>query len=228
MEVKNHSLRRKIDYLFLISTNAKYKLVSVFCLFLTASVFSKRESQGKRTSSWAPTPQFQNWFRSPWARQGGKHTSRRPETNVEGATWPRVPHASPRCPWKQRPAGEAAPGPRGLQFRPPVPPPPRPRDPQNRRAGSAPRLPTRPRTTSPGATQPQASRRGSALLPQAAKASRGASAAAASSRPAPQAPAWTEAALLSHLRSHHHDLRQLDDVGAHRIEDVLEFVNNRN
>lgn len=33
---------------------------------------------------------------------------------------------------------------------------------------------------------------------------------------------------LAHLRPDHHDLRQLDDIGAHRVEDVLQLVNDRN
>lgn len=31
----------------------------------------------------------------------------------------------------------------------------------------------------------------------------------------------------SYLRSHYDDLRQLDDVGAHRVEDVLQFIDDR-
>lgn len=120
----------------------------------------------------------------------------------------RVPTASPRCPWKQRPVGKAAPGPGGLQFRLPTHPSPTPPMGPARPAAPAPPLASRqgpdsqPQGISDQGEQARQSRGGpevpsSALLPQAAKAGPGACAAAAPTRPASRALAWADVALVS-------------------------------
>lgn len=143
------------------------------------------------------------------------------------------------CPCKQRPAGQAAPGPGGLQFSPPagpsLSPPPGPAGP------AAPTPPLVSRQGPDSQARSNAARGGkarqspgspgnpsSALSLQAEKASWERPLPQTPTRPAPRTLAWADAALVSYLRSHHNDLRQLDDVGAHRVEDILELVDNRN
>lgn len=152
----------------------------------------------------------------------------------------RVPRASPRCPWKQRPVGKAAPGPGGLQFRPPTHPSPIPPMGPARPAAPAPPLASWPGPDSqPQCNSAQGERHGRARAgvapgPQAALSSHrpqrlARERAPLQPQPGPRPGLWPGQTLpLSHLRSHHDNLRQLDDVGAHSVEDVLELVDNRN
>lgn len=160
----------------------------------------------------------------PAARAGSEHAARRPQRRARAAPAGLVPgetlergHPAPAA----NPSGTRSPINFGVlaEFNASFPAPSRLSQPHRRRLAPSARPGAAPaswgRARRPPERRPRCPR-ASPAVPLAAVAALAAGT-PASTLPGPAPP---------HLRAHHHDLRQLDDVGPHRVEDVLQLVDD--